>query len=513
MKGYEIFAESLKKLGLEKVFGNPGTTEIPMLRGINDYVLTLHDSISLGMADGLSQISRSPALCNLHTMPGLGNSMAFLHTASENRSPVIVTAGQQDYRHIFFDPILSGDLTGIVSNFVKYRFEIKNTADIYRSLKRAYQVAMTPPTGPVFLSFPMNMMDQDYDERFDDFYRINQLYVNHDAVEEIAKEINESSNPALIFGSEIDQYNAFSEAAEFAHRIGCPAYGEPLASRGCYPTDDSQYAGDLPPASSLIDLRFVANDLIVIIGGDLVLYPYTPSPLLSGKKVIVVGTSISGRIGNGYVMNPKLFLKEVVKLVKHKANFSRQADYSVRTATAIARKRMEPLYVASRIRRVFEDHTIVDESISASQILRSIVGYRPDSYFTARTGQLGWALPAAAGISTFKKKVICVLGDGSFMYTLQTLWTIRKYNLPVKVVILNNGGYMILRSFASSYYPDMKDREFLMPEMNIPKMVESFQIPVEIGDSQLENLEWLRAGEEPKVLVVNSRSDIPKMFL
>ncbi len=513
MKGFEIFAESLNKLGIEKIFGNPGTTEIPMLRGIKDYVLTLHDSISLGMADGLSQISRKPALCNLHTLPGLGNSMAFLHTASANRSPVIVTAGQQDYRHIFYDPILSGDLTGLVSNFVKYRFEIKNTADIYRSLKRAYQVAMTPPMGPVFLSFPMNMMDQDYEEFFEEFSGVNHSYVNHEAVTEIADEINQSRNPAIVFGSEIDLYGAFNEAVEFAHRIGCPVYGEPLSSRGCYPTDDSQFAGDLLPASALINIRFASNDLILIIGGDMTLYPYTPSPLLAGKKVIAVGTDTSGRIGTGYVMNPKLFLREAVKLVKHKSSFTRQTDFAARTATAMASKRMEPLYVMSRIRKIFEDHTIVDESISASQILRAVIGYRPDSYFTAKTGQLGWALPAASGISTFRKKVLCILGDGSFMYTLQTLWTIRKYNLPVKVVILNNGGYMILRSFAKSYYPDMENREFLMPEMDIPKLVESFHIPVEIGDPKLENLEWLHTGEEPKVLVVNSRFDIPKMFL
>jgi len=148
------------------VFGNPGTTEIPMLRDIDRYVLTLNDSIAVRMADGLSQVTGYPSLCNLHTLPGVRNSMAFLYTAMMNRSPLIVTAGQYDHRHIFYDPMLSGDLMGNVSSFVKYRYEIKETDDIYRTMKRAYMVVMTSPTGSVFLSFPMNFMDGTCGEDF-----------------------------------------------------------------------------------------------------------------------------------------------------------------------------------------------------------------------------------------------------------------------------------------------------------------------------------------------------------
>lgn len=513
MRGHEIFWQSLKGLGINEIFGNPGTTEIPMLRSVEKYYLTLHDSISLGMADALSQFSGKPALCNLHTVPGLGNSMAFLHTASQNHAPVIVTAGQQDYRHIFYDPILSGDLTGMVGGLVKYRYEIKDVADIHRSIRRAYQVALTPPMGPVFLSFPMNFMDNDYEERFEEFYPVNHESVNLSAVSEIMGMVNSASNPAIVFGYEIDLYHAFNEAQEFARRLGVPVYGEPLSSRGCYPSDDPQYAGDLPPASALIDMRLASNDLILVIGGDITLYPYTPSPLLQGKKVIIVSTEVTGRIGVAYSMNPRLFLHEASKLASRKGNFARKQDYTLRTAVALARKKMEPLYVMSKLKGEFSDHVIVDESVSASQILRNVVGYRPLSYFTAKTGQLGWALPAAAGIATAHDKVLAVIGDGSFMYTLQTLWTIRKYDLPVKVIILNNSGYMILRSFSQSYYADMRDRDFLRPEMDIPGLVEAFHIPVQVADAGLDSLKWLKEGSEPKVLVVNTSREVPKLFI
>lgn len=513
MKGHDIFRQSLDRLGIGEVFGNPGSTEIPMLRSVGKYYLTLHDSISLGMADGNAQIRRAPSLCNLHTAPGLGNSMAFLHTAAQNHSPVIVTAGQQDYRHIFYEPILSGDLTGMAAPFVKYRYEVKETADIYRAMKRAYQVAMTPPMGPVFLSFPMNMMDGDHDEAFDEFSMVNQEYVNQEAVQEIMDRVNSADNPVVVFGYETDLYGAFGEAQEFASRLGVPVYGEPLSSRGTFPSDDPRYAGDLPPASALIDLKLAPHDLILIVGGGMSLYPYTPAPLLEGKKIISVGMDTSGILGTSYNMSPRLFLREAVKLVRKKGSYARKKDYSEKTEIALAKKKMAPLYVLSRIRKEFGDHVIVDESISASQTLRQVIGYRPDSYFTAKAGQLGWGLPAAAGISLAREKVLAVIGDGAFMYTLQTLWTIKEYNLPVKLVILNNGGYMILRSFAQSYYQDMVDRDYLQPKMDITRIVEGFHIPVQEADGDLDGLKWLREGNGPKVLVINTSAEVQKMFI
>ncbi|BAB60363.1 benzoylformate decarboxylase [Thermoplasma volcanium GSS1] len=513
MKGYEIFAESLKKLGIEEVFGNPGTTEIPMLRSVNDYVLTLHDSISVGMADGKAQVTGSPTLCNLHTVPGIGNSIAFLHTAFYNRSPVIVTAGQQDYRHIFYEPILSGDLTSLVSGLVKYKYEVKQADDIYRSLKRAYQIAEAPPKGPVFLSFPMNVMDEEYNEKFDDFHKIDYEWIDKKALREIADMINGAKYPAIVFGYEIDLYDAFEEAKDFAHALGCPVYCEPLASRGCYPSDDPQYAGDLPPASALLNMKLMQHDLVLVVGGDITLYPYTPPPPLQGKTVIFVGTDNSGKIGTHYQMNPKMFLREIMGLVQRKCNFSRSPNYTVKTSITLARKKMGTAYVMSKIAKEFRDYVIVDESISASQTFRSFLVYEHNSYFTAKTGQLGWALPAGAGMSLKKGKVLAVVGDGSFMYTPQTLWTIERYNLPLKIIILNNGGYMILRSFSKSYYNEVADKDFLKPNIDAENLVKAFHIPVKVADPNLKDLQWLREGDEARVLIINMDREIPKVFL
>ena len=513
MKGSRAFAETLQSMHLLPLFGNPGTTEIPMLRSVGKYMLTLHDSIALGLADGRSQVTGRPAACNLHTMPGLGNSMAFLHTAYVNRSPVIVTSGQQDYRHIFRDPLLSGDLTGTVSGLVKYRYELKAADEIEPVMRRAYRIAATPPFGPVFLSFPDNILDQECNCSSGDPPASNYDLVDDGAISAVMEMFNSASNPVMVFGYEVDMFQAVEDAGKFAEATGCPAFAEPLASRSPFPSDSRQYAGDLPPAASLINVMLQPYDLILIIGGDLMLYPYTPSPLLPGKKIVNVGLDVTGKNGEYFQMNPKIFLQRALKLAKKKGSFIRKPDYTIQSRTANARKRMEPLFVLSRISSSFMDHVIVDESVSASPVLRASLGYRPGSYFTSRTGQLGWALPSAAGMATAIPNVLCITGDGSFMYTPQTLWTIKRYNLPVKLIILNNGGYMILRSYSSSYYEDLRDADFFRPEIDLVKLVESFGLECMVADSEISEINWLREGSEPKVLIVNVSKEVPKLFM
>ncbi|MGB9815361.1 MAG: thiamine pyrophosphate-binding protein, partial [Thermoplasmata archaeon] len=161
MKGSEIFARVLEDLDLYPIFGNPGTTELPALRNVKDYVLTLHDSISVGMADGLTQYTGKPKAVNLHTLPGLANSLAFIYTAKMNHTPMIITAGQQDMRHMVLEPLLYYNLEMVLGDSVKYRYELRTADDVQIALKRAKIIAQTPPMGPVFISIPMNIMDGD----------------------------------------------------------------------------------------------------------------------------------------------------------------------------------------------------------------------------------------------------------------------------------------------------------------------------------------------------------------
>lgn len=503
----------LEDLDLYPLFGNPGTTELPALRNIRDYVLTLHDSISVGMADGLSQFTGKPKAVNLHTLPGLANSMAFLYTAKMNRTPLIITAGQQDMRHMVLEPLLYYNLESVVGDSVKYKYELRSTDDIAVALKRAKIIAQTPPMGPVFISMPMNVMDGESNyQKIKDYTFSNDL-LNQEYVKLISDRIMSSKNPAIVFGYEIDMFNAFNEAEEFAEKLGCPVYGEPLSSRAVFNTSNRRFAGDLLPGSTLINLTLINNDLVVFIGGDFTLYPYLPSPVLPGKDLIFVGLNISPKLGEFYPMNPKLFLREIIKFVDKKCDYSRPKDLTFTTRVANERSSMGFNYVMNHAKKHFSDYTIVDEAISASYTVRNIFGYGPGKYFTAKSGQLGWGLPAAAGIGMVNDKVLLIIGDGSFMYTVQTLWTVKRYGIPLKVIVLKNNAYNILRSFAKSYYPDMENAPFLSFDLDIEKIAESFGIESETAGNDLKELGWLREGDDPKVLVVNVDRTVPKLFL
>lgn len=512
MKGYEIFRKTVEELKFGPVFGNPGSTEIPLLRGIEDYVLTMHDSISVGMADGYAQFSGHPSIVNLHTLPGVANSMAFIHTARTNRSPVVITSGQQDSRHAYYEPLLWHDLLDLVGNAVKYRYEVKNADDIERALKRAYSISMEPPAGPVFLSFPMEVMDQQTEYLGLDHSEPNLNIMDTSAVGYVAGLIESASNPALVMGSEVDALNGIPEAMALVEKLGVPVFGEPLSSRATFSSGDQRYAGDLLPASTAINMSMLQHDLIINFGGDFTLYPYLPSPLLPGKKVVTITLSPSYKYGEYIHSNPKLFMKALLDAVGRKSSYTRPEDANVNNTIAREKRSMGINYVLYRARRAFPGFVIVDEAISSSPAVRRIMGYSPKSYYTAKSGQLGWGMPAAAGISMKAPKVLQIVGDGSFMYTVQTLWTISRYNLPVKILVLNNEGYTILKSFSSSFYPGLENAPYLSFHNDIAAIAQSFGVEARTGDRELKEMEWLADGVNPKVLVVNVPKDVPKLF-
>ena len=512
MKGHEIFRKTLQELKLGVVFGNPGSTEIPMLRGVDDYVLTLHDSLAVGMADGYAQYRGRPSIVNLHSMPGVANSMAFIHTARQNRSPVIVTAGQQDTRHAYYEPLLWHDLQSLAGGAVKYSYEMKGAEDIEKTLKRAYSISMEPPMGPVFLSFPMDVMDQDAEYSSFPYSIPNTSFIDMEAVEYVLKRIGESKSPAVVLGSEIDAYGLHDVAEEFVEFFGAPAYGEPFASRSPIRSRSTRYAGDLVPATSPINMSLLRHDLVLNFGGDMMMYPYLPSRLLPGKKIIDISLSPSYKQGEYIRSNPGLFMRELIKRAGRSGDFRRGEDLSVRGEAAREKKKLGPSYVLAKAKKFFNGYTIVDEAISSSPLVRSILGYTDRSYFTAKTGQLGWGLPAAAGIAMENKKALEIVGDGALMYTVQTLWTISNYNLPVKVLVLNNEGYSILKSFSKSFYPSVENAPYFSFRNDIRAISESFGVPSRVADQSLKDLEWLSEGNGPKLLVVNVSKITPNLF-
>lgn len=513
MKGYEALGSIIKELDISPTFGNPGTTELPMLRSIDKYYLTLHDSIAVGMADGYSQYLLKPSLVNLHSVPGLGNSIAFIHTSLKNRAPIIITAGQQDTRHSVYEPLLYGELTDMVNGLVKMKYEVRHGNDIPIIMRRAKAIALTPPMGPVFVSFPMDVMDEDAEYLPRPHEYIPPNLVDEDAVNYVVNALNDAKNPAIVMGYEVDVFNAFKEAEELAEAIGCPVYAEPLAHRSPFNSNNRRFAGDLLPGSTLINMKLLTHDLILIIGGGITLYPYLPSPLLPGKHVISVGFDVDPRLGEAFIMNPRMFMREAAKKVTRKCDYKREEDLLYMNRVARSRAVMGIDYVMYEVRKIFQGFTIVDESISYSPTVRSVMGYGHNKYFTAKSGQLGWALSASLGISIAEKKVLTMVGDGSFMYSVQGLWTAAKYKLPLKIIVLSNGGYNILKSYAKSYYPELETADYLNIEAKIIDIAKGFGIEAETAGKDLRELKWLYEGEDPKLLLINLDRTVQKMFL
>ncbi len=512
MKGFELLARTIKDAGIDHVFGNPGSTELPMLRGIDNYILTLHDSISVGMADGYSQATGRPSMVNLHTLPGVANSMSFIHTARLNRTPLLITSGQQDRRHSFYEPILWHDLKSLVGNSVKYFYEVQGPADIERSVKRAISISMDPPRGPVFISFPMDVMDMDSDYVGLPISDPNLDLLDLNSVKRVADLLENASNPAIIAGFEVDLYGGHKELELLADKLGIPVFNEPLIHRAGYDSSGSNSGGDLQPASTAINLALLNNDFILSIGGDLTLYPYLPSPLLPGKKIITVSMEPSYRHGEYVKSNPRLFMKELISQVRKKGNYHSAPDPSLAGTIARERRNMGVTYVLQRAKKEFGNHVIVDEAISSSLLLRKNIGYKPNSYFSAKSGQLGWGLPAAAGISMKNKKVLEIVGDGSIMYTIQTLWTISKYSLPVKILVLDNGGYGILKSYSKSFYPGLENAPYLTFNSDILKIADAFGIESREADPEIKEMNWLAEGDKPRMLVAHVPKTVQKLF-
>ncbi len=486
---------------------------MPMLQSVDRYFLTLHDSIAVSMADGYSLYELIPSTVNLHAMPGVGNSMAFIHTAALNRSPVVITSGQQDTRHEVHEPLLYGDLVSLVSHSVKSAYEIKNPNDVQIALKKALEIALTPPMGPVFLSFPMDYMDTEIAYNPVSYKKRGYDVADAEIVSTITERFESARNPAIVFGYEVDAFAAHHEAENVARLSGCPVFVEPLTHRASFNAENEQFAGNLSPASTMIGMQLAEYDLILFVGGSPLLYPYSPTPLLAGKEVIFVGFDTNRGIGDSYFMNPRSFLREFAKLIKKNRGFKRTRDLSLPGRIARARSTMGAEFVLSEAKRKFSGYTIVDEGVSYSPKVREFLGYSSRNYFFSKSGAIGWALGASMGISLQNKKVLAILGEGASMYTIQGLWTMRRYGLPVKVLILNNGGYNILKSYAKSYYPTLEKADFLSLQLKPEEITRGFGVETEVADKDLNSLDWLREGDSPKVLVVNMDQTVERLFL
>ena len=475
--GRNVLLEVLRTEGVTHCFGNPGTTELPFVDALADqsglhYVLALQENVAVAMADGYAQATGRPSLVNLHTVAGLGGGLGNLTNALANRTPMVVTAGHADRRHLLAEPILSGDLTGLASAASKWQHEVRHLGELAPVLRRAFLSAATPPTGPVFISIPMDVLDEEGDVDVPARSHVEGAG-GAAGLEALAGLLAEAApdQVAIVVGDEIAAGGALAEVAALAETLGARVYGAPLYSNLNFPTDHPLWTGMLNFTAAAVAGTLSRYRRIFVVGAKAFLvYPWTPpSPLPPGSELLhlsadagLVGRDLPTRFGAvGDIAASLAALQPLVAARVDAAAAAAALDRAhgeaegaaERFAAAAADRAGEsPMHALAATHALLAalpaGGAVVDEAITTGFYVRML--YRsstPGSYFFTRGGGLGWGVPAALGVKLARPDmpVLCIVGDGSIMYSAQALWTAAHENLPVVIAVVNNRQYGILK--------------------------------------------------------------------
>ena len=476
--GRDVLVEVLRTEGVRHVFGNPGSTELPLMDALAEaddlhYVLGLQEATDEGMADGYAQATGRPAFLNLHTSAGLGNAIGNLTNARANRAPLVVTAGQQDYRHIATDPLLSGPLVELAGGTVKWGHEVRTAAELGTIMRRAFHDAAAAPSGPVFASLPMNLLDEEAGPTPPPS-TIAGASVGG-ALEELADLLTAPAvgQTALVAGDAVAASGAVGALVALAEALGAPVFGSPLHGRGVFPPLHPLWRGMLNPAAAAIHAALEPFDRVFLIGEQaFTVYPYTPGPAVPTTVELLHLSPDATQLGRvwpvrlGVTGHPAATLAALLPLVRARADApaalaalaaaarARADDVAGLEATALERygaAPMDPMAAAhALVRALPSDSLVVDEAITTGVYVRGFHHWtEPGRYFFCTGGGLGWGMPAACGVSLAHEKapVLCVVGDGSAMYSPQALWTAAAEGLPVVFAVVNNRQYKILKGY------------------------------------------------------------------
>ena len=454
----------MRDLGLTIVFGNPGSTEQPFLKDWPSdftYILGLHEGSVVGMADGYARAMRRPVLVNLHTAAGVGNAMGALATAWHNKAPLIVTAGQQTREMMLLEPLLTNlDATSLVRPYVKYAVETARAQDAPAALMRTFATAVQEPTGPAFLSVPMDDWDKPAGMPTMPRSVGTRLQATPEILRDVADALGRARSPALVLGAGVARSSGWKAAVALAERLRCAVFTAPEAEAASFPEDHALFQGDLPPAIGPLCEKLRGHDVVVVLGAPVFrYYPYVPGNYLpDGTRLFQVtddaAEAARAPVGDSILADPALALRVLLGMVAATERTLPSPRPAPEAPVAAATMSADALFYALAQDRP-TDAVLVQESLSNMKDLkRRWPATQPDSYYTFASGGLGYGLPAAVGIALAERHsgrnrpVIAVIGDGSFQYASQALWTAAQLELKIVFVVPRNGEYAILKSFA-----------------------------------------------------------------
>ena len=486
--GRSAFLALLKDEGVTHLFGNPGTTELPIMHALKDhpdltYVLGLQEALVVAMADGFSRASGRLVACNVHVAPGLGNAMGSLFNAKFTGTPMILTAGQQEQGHGLTEPLLYDPLVPIAQPLVKWAIEVTRLEDLARIVRRAAKVAMTPPTGPVFISLPGDILNAEAGIELGASTRIETRTRPADAVlERLAKRLLRAERPVIVAGDEIVKSDALAAAAAFAETLGCPAYQQSAPYGAHFLSEHASYAGSLSREQRQVRALLANFDLMIVLGADplrMSVWSET-EPLPPNLAVVHIGL-LDWDMGKNFAAeiavraDVRETLEALTRLLRRlggdelarrakaalaqlgEHNWSaKRRELGQRLARGAAAKPIDYDWLTLAIAEALpRDAVVVNEGLTSARHLTDLVPYRDRYGFHAlASGGIGWGLPAAVGVALAQapRPVCCYSGDGSAMYSIQALWTAAHHKLPITYVIANNGGYRIIKQRLRSFH-------------------------------------------------------------
>ena len=479
MRGRQVFMESLVAHGVDRIFGNPGTTESPLLDSLGAYpsiryVTALQESIAMAAASFYAQASGRTGIVSLHVAPGLGNAMGMLYCAMRANSPVIVTAGQQDTRMRLGDPVLGHDLVAMAAPLTKWSVQVERADEMAPILRRAFKVANDGPPGPVFIGLPINVMEEETSITSATAGTLHRKpEASRDAIAAMAQLIQGGQRPVIVCGDDVARAGAIPALVKLAEAIGASVWCEGLHMLNAFPTAHPSARLGLALDTGLVRKMLGDADFVLMAGGPFFedVWFAAGSPFPAGAKVAQIEESAARlaynhRLDQGAVGDLKAAFEGLGSAIA-----SAPADYKAaaakRNAALKALKEREVAGQKERAQKSWEREpasmpramaeirdalprgtVVVDETITASIDLARTFDFKgAGDYFSGRGGGIGQGLAGALGVQVAMpdKPVVCISGDGSAMYSIQSLWTAAHLDLPIVFVILVNREYRVLK--------------------------------------------------------------------
>jgi benzoylformate decarboxylase len=470
----DVTFQLLRELGVTTVFGNVGSTEETFLKNFPSdfrYVLAPQEASVLAIADAFAQATRRPALVNLHTT-ATANAMGNIATAFQNKTPLIVTAGQQTREMLLMEPWLTNvEATMLPRPWVKWAYEPTRAEDIPAAFMRAVATALQPPAGPVFLSLPLGDWKVPCESRAVVRTVSQRIAPDPSRLAEFASILSAAQSPVLIYGSAIARGSGWEQAVAFAEALGAPVWAAPASERTPFPENHPLYSGGLPFAMGPLSKKLEGHDVALVIGAQVFrYYPYVPGPYVPpGLRLLHISDdpheTSRAPIGDSLLGDAVLSLEGLAALVGNNLPRTTKARETLAHrmaphASGPAKASDDGLLTAAQVFRALNEvrpakTILIEESPSNLPDLHAEWPItEPDTFYTFASGILGWNLPASVGIALAERDsgrnrpVMVVIGDGSFQYSVQSLWTGAQLHLPILIIVLRNDEYSILKSFA-----------------------------------------------------------------